>query len=60
MMSLVTRAPKVPVAWGIKFITYSTYLSVCLSVGRPICPPTHCHQPIHLITNVHKGNKFRS
>lgn len=50
MMSLITRAPKLPVTWGIKFITYSTYLSVCLSVERPICPHAHCHQPIHLIT----------
>jgi len=50
MKSLTTRVQKLPVTWGIKFIIYSTCRSACLSVKRPICPPTHCHQSIHLIT----------
>lgn len=50
MMSLITMVQKLPVTWGIKFITYSTYLSVCLSVERPIRPSPPRHQSIHLIT----------
>lgn len=50
MICLITRVQKLPVTQGMEFIIYSTYSSVCLCVERPICPPTHCHQSIHLIT----------
>lgn len=49
MISPITRVPKLAVTWGMKFIMYSLYFSVCLSVGRPMYPPPHRHQSLLLI-----------